>query len=82
VTTQADLVQVMRDLLDDQDDRTVDLARKGRLLNMGLSAMFPKIYFYQRDDSLVLEEATYEYALPAGFLVVPDAGGPDRVRVH
>jgi hypothetical protein len=72
----------MRDLLDDQDDSMVDLARKGRLLNMGLSAMFPKIYIFLRDDSMELVADQYEYLMPVTFLVGTDARGPDRDWVH
>jgi hypothetical protein len=68
----------MRDLLDDQDDSVVDLNRKGRLLNMGLAATFPKLYIYLSDSSVPLVDETYEYDLPTTFLVGQDARGPGR----
>jgi hypothetical protein len=82
VTTQGDLVAIMRDLLDDQDDSMVDLSRKGRLLNMGLAAMFPRIYIYLRDSTMELVEDQFEYAMPVTFLVGTAAGSTDRDRKH
>jgi len=60
----------MRDLLDDEDDARVTLEKKGRLLNMGLAAMFPRVYVYLRDTSLELVDEQFEYNIPSTFLVV------------
>lgn len=66
MTTTADLVATLRDLLDDGADEKVPYLIKVSFLNRGLAAMFPAIYRPVVDASLALAEDTFEYAVPAG----------------
>jgi len=66
----------LQNLLDDLNQRLGDAnnaagvgeATKIRWLAHGIRAMWPKVYINVIDDStLVIDDATYEYALPATF---------------
>lgn len=64
MTTQQELIDDLRDRLNDATDSQIPLATKTRFLNRGLAAMYPKIFQTVRASTpLILD--TFEYALPA-----------------
>jgi hypothetical protein len=62
LSTQIDQV---RDLLEDQTDTQFSFAKKLHYLNMGLRAMWPRVYQIQSDSTTQFVDDTYEYAVPA-----------------
>jgi hypothetical protein len=62
----SDMIDDLRDRLNDAADMQVPFATKIRFLNRGQAAMYPKIFKMVRDSTLVLATSTYEYTLPAG----------------
>lgn len=65
MSTQQDLIDDLRDRLNDGADAQVPLVTKTRFLNRGMAAMYPKIFQTVRDLTTVLIADTFEYALPA-----------------
>jgi hypothetical protein len=65
MATQQDLIDDLRDRLNDGTDSQYPLTTKTRSLNRGMAAMFPKIFQTVRDATTVLATDTFEYALPA-----------------
>jgi hypothetical protein len=65
MTTGADLIDDLRDRLNDAADTQVPITTKIRFLNRGMAAMWPRIFRIARDSTLVLVDATYEYTIPA-----------------
>lgn len=61
-----DMIDDLRDRLNDAADTQVPFATKLRFLNRGQAAMFPKVFKMVRDSSLVLVSNQFEYTLPAG----------------
>lgn len=64
MATAADLIQDLKDRLDDEGNTKYSEAMKIRFLNRGQAAMFPKIYRTVRDATLALVADTFEYAIP------------------
>jgi hypothetical protein len=62
----SDMIDDLRDRLNDVADTQVPFATKLRFLNLGQAAMFPKIFKMVRDSTLVLASNTFEYTFPAG----------------
>ena len=62
----SDMVDDLRDRLNDATDTQVPFATKVRFLNRGQAAMYPKIYRLVQDTTLVLEDAVFEYDFPSG----------------
>jgi hypothetical protein len=62
-----DMVDDLRDRLNDATDTQVPFVTKVRFLNRGLAAMFPRIYQVMRDTTLTLQDGVFEYTLPAGI---------------
>lgn len=61
----AEMIEDLRDRLNDTNDTQVPFATKIRFLNRGMSAMYPRIFRIARDSSLVLVTDTFEYTIPA-----------------
>lgn len=61
-----DMIDDLRDRLNDASDTQVPFATKMRFLNRGQAAMFPRIYKVVRDNTMTLQDGVYEYTLPAG----------------
>jgi hypothetical protein len=66
MSTCADMVDDLRDRLNDVADTQVPFATKVRFLNRGQAAMWPRIFKTVRDTSLVLIANQFEYPFPAG----------------
>lgn len=66
MSTAADMVDDLRDRLNDVGDTQVPFATKVRFLNRGQAAMFPRIFKTVRDTTLALIAGQYEYQFPAG----------------
>lgn len=62
----SDMIDDLRDRLNDVADTQVPFATKVRFLNRGQSAMFPRVFKMVRDSTLVLATNTFEYTFPAG----------------
>lgn len=60
----AEMIDDLRDRLNDVADTQVPFGTKMRYLNRGQAAMFPRIYRVMRDSALVLVADTFEYTLP------------------
>lgn len=65
MATLAEMLEDLRDRLNDSGDTQVPKATKVRYLNHGIRATWPRLYRTERDTSLVLAVDTFEYALPA-----------------
>ena len=64
----AELIDEMRDLLGDATDTLVPFSSKVRYLNLGLAAMYPKIWQITRDTSITISSlTTREYTIPAAI---------------
>jgi len=59
-----DMIDDLRDRLNDAADTQVPFLSKIRYLNRGQAAMFPRIYRVIRDATVVLVGDTYEYTFP------------------
>ena len=66
MSTAADMIDDLRDRLNDAGDTQVPLATKVRFLNRGQAAMWPRIFKTVRDATLVFIASQYEYTFPAG----------------
>jgi hypothetical protein len=66
MSTAGEMIDDLRDRLNDIADTQVPFPTKLRFLNRGQAAMYPRIYRIVRDSSLALVAGTYEYVLPAG----------------
>lgn len=64
MATAADMLDDLRDRLDDAGDTKFSAATKLRYLNRGQAAMFPKIYRIARDATLAIIADTWEYNIP------------------
>ena len=65
MATLLNMLDDLRDRLNDAGDTQVPLATKKRFINHGIRATWPHLYKTVRDTSIVLAVDTYEYALPA-----------------
>ena len=61
-----DMIDDLRDRLNDVGDTQVPFLTKLRFLNRGQAAMFPRIFKMVRDNTLLVVANQYEYAFPAG----------------
>lgn len=61
----SEMIDDLRDRLNDVADTQVPFATKVRFLNRGQAAMFPRIFKVVRDSTLVLATDTFEYTLPS-----------------
>jgi len=66
MSTAADMIDDLRDRLNDVADAQVPFATKVRFLNRGMAAMFPKVFRMVRDNTLVVATSTFEYTFPSG----------------
>lgn len=66
MATTADMIDEVRELLNDVADSQVTFPTKLRYLNRGLKAMWPKVYRIVSTTSAVLAENVEEYSVPAG----------------
>jgi hypothetical protein len=64
-TYAGDMIDDLRDRLNDVADTQVPFATKLRFLNRGMAAMYPKIHQLVRDSTLTVATA-FEYTFPAG----------------
>lgn len=62
-----DMIEDLRDRLNDPTDTQVPFATKLRFLNRGQAAMFPRIFQVKRDSTLALVDDVFEYTLPTGI---------------
>ena len=66
MSMMSDMIDDLRDRLNDVADTQVPLPTKIRFLNRGQAAMYPKIFRLVRDSTLLLINAQFEYTMPAG----------------
>lgn len=66
-TSAGDMVDDLRDRLNDTGDTQVPIATKLRFLNRGMAAMFPRVFKFVRDNTLLVAASTFEYTFPAGI---------------
>lgn len=66
MSTSAEMIDDLRDRLNDASDTQISFPTKLRFLNRGQAAMFPKIFRVVRDTSLVVVDDDFEYDFPAG----------------
>lgn len=62
----SEMIDDLRDRLNDVADTQVPFATKLRFLNRGQAAMFPKIFKMNQDATLVLSSTVFEYVYPSG----------------
>jgi len=62
----SEMIDDLRDRLNDVGDTQVPFPTKLRFLNRGQAAMFPKIFKVSQDLTLTLASNDYEYTLPVG----------------
>jgi hypothetical protein len=67
MSTAAEMVDDLRDRLNDAGDTQVPLATKVRFLNRGQAAMWPRIFKVVRDSTLVIISNQFEYTFPPGI---------------
>jgi len=68
MTTFADLLDDLRDRLDDSGDTVISKARKQRWINRGIAALWPEVWVPVSDASAATyTEGTYTYVLPVAF---------------
>jgi len=65
-TYASDMIDDLRDRLNDTGDTQVPLPTKLRFLNRGQAAMYPRLFKVVRDSTLVLIANQFEYTFPAG----------------
>lgn len=65
-TYSGDMIDDLRDRLNDVGDSQVPFATKLRFLNRGQAAMFPKIFKMVQDNTLAIAASTFEYIFPTG----------------
>ena len=61
----SDLVDQLRDLLEDAGDSQVTYLRKRWYLNAGMRAMWPRVHQVVSDATQTFTSGTYEYTIPA-----------------
>ena len=61
----SDMIDQLRDLLEDATDTQVSFARKLYFLNAGQRAMWPRVYQVVQDSTLTFTDDQYEYTIPA-----------------
>lgn len=66
MSSAGDMIDDLRDRLNDAGDTQVPFSTKLRFLNRGQAAMFPRVFKMVRDLTLVLQADVYEYTFPAG----------------
>jgi hypothetical protein len=66
VSSAQEMIDDLRDRLNDQGDTQVPFPTKVRFLNRGQAAMYPRIFRMVRDTTLVLTSGQFEYTFPAG----------------
>lgn len=66
MSTAADMIDDLRDRLNDAGDTQVPFSTKLRFLNRGQAAMWPRIFKLVRDSTLTIASNTFEYTFPAG----------------
>jgi len=64
-TYNSEMIDELRDLLEDSDDSQVSFLRKQVYLNAGMRAMWPRIHQIVSDATQTFTDDTYEYTLPA-----------------
>ena len=67
MSTAADMIDDLRDRLNDVGDTQVPFPTKVRFLNRGQAAMWPRIFKVVRDVSLLTIAGQFEYTLPPGI---------------
>lgn len=65
-TFAGDMIDDLRDRLNDPTDTQVPFSTKIRFLNRGQAAMYPRVFKLVRDNTLAIIADTFEYTLPAG----------------
>lgn len=65
MATLLNMLDDLRDRLNDGSDVQISRVAKVRYLNHGISATWPRLYRTVRDSTLVLATNTFEYAIPA-----------------
>lgn len=65
MTTLADMLEDLRDRLNDAGDTQVPKPAKVRYLNHGIRATWPRLYRTERDSTIVLAPDTFEYSIPS-----------------
>lgn len=65
MSTASEMIDDLRDRLNDAADTQVPIGTKIRFLNRGQAAMFPKVYKLTRDVTTVLATGTFEYNVPS-----------------
>lgn len=65
MATLLNMLEDLRDRLNDTADTQVPLATKKRYINHGIRATWPRLYRTMRDTTLVIAADTFEYAIPA-----------------
>jgi len=66
MSTAAEMIDDLRDRLNDAGDTQIPFPTKLRFLNRGQAAMYPKIFRLVRDSTLVVLDDEFEYDFPAG----------------
>lgn len=61
----SEMVDQLRDLLEDPADSQVSFLRKRYFLNAGQRAMWPRVYQVVQDATLTFTDDQYEYTIPA-----------------
>lgn len=64
----SEMVDQLRDLLDDATDTQVAFVNKKLWLNRGIRALWPNIYRVVVDTSITVVADTYDYTLPAAVM--------------
>jgi len=65
MATLLNMLDDLRDLLDDSGDTKFSVTTKTRWINHGQNAMWPYVYQIVRDATLVLATNDFEYSIPA-----------------
>ena len=85
MSSAGDMIDDLRDRLNDAADTQVPFTTKIRFLNRGQAAMFPRVFKFVRDNTLVVVSNTFEYTFPSGVgtgkvLTVEVESGPSTAR--
>jgi len=65
MSSAGDMIDDLRDRLNDAADTQVPFATKLRFLNRGQAAMFPRVFKLSQDLTITLATNDFEYTLPA-----------------
>jgi hypothetical protein len=65
MATLLNMLDDLRDLLDDASDVKYSVPTKTRWINHGQAAMWPNVYQIVRDETLTLATDDYEYTIPS-----------------